>query len=398
MKKILSIIAAGALAVLAVSCTKDDKATFSPSDVTAPVLGTFTVADNVVVNYTPAVFSLDFNTEMPTYHTLGLVSVNGEACNVTLSAAKDSGTSLTLKGKAMTEALSLRGFSIGDAVTVDVVVRASIQDPSKGVTNGYVDSEEKASFAWTLSEDKPGGDPYEGWEPSTWGVTGSIASAGLNWDKDIAMVTDGTWHVARGVVLTPSDQFKFRKDAAWTDNFGAGPDITEEPYAVTLDVELPAGAGGKNLTVAEEGTYDLFINPDAKIYKVIVTGSNVPQDPYADFTENSPWSVIGSIASTGNSWNADSAMVTDGTWHVCRNLELATSDQFKFRKDADWGTNFGAGPEITEEPYVVTLGVELPAGPGGKNFAVPEDGTYDLLLKPDAAVYKIILSGEDPQL
>jgi len=45
---------------------------------------------------------------------------------------------------------------------------------------------------------------------------------------------------------------------------------------------------------------------------------------------------------------------------------------------------------------VVTLGEELPAGAGGKNLAVAEDGTYDLLLNPDAAVYKIIKSGTDP--
>lgn len=399
MKKILSIISAGLLVVLAASCNKDEKATFDPSDVTAPVLGAVNVGSDVVVKYTPAVFSMDFNELMNTYHTLGMIAVNDEKCDVTLSNAKDSGSSLTLSGKNMTTALQLRGFSLGEAVQVTIVVRASIQDPSKGVTNGYVDSEDSYTFSWTLKEDKPaGGDPYAGWEKSTWGVTGSIASAGLNWDKDIEMVTDGTWHVAKGVVLTTSDQFKFRKDGGWTDNFGAGPDISEEPYAVTIDAEQPAGAGGKNLCVAEDGTYDLFINPDAQIYKVIVTGSNVVADPYAAFTEASTWSIIGSIASTGNSWNADSAMVTDGTWHVCQGLELAASDQFKFRKDADWGTNFGAGSDISEEPYVVTLGVELPAGAGGKNLAVPEDGTYDLLLNPDAATYKIVVSGEDPQL
>ena len=395
MKKILSIISAGLLVVLAASCNKDEKATFDPSDVTAPVLGTVNVGTDVVVNYTPAVFSMDFNKDMPTYHTLGMIAVNDEKCDVTLSNAKDSGTSLKLSGKNMTAALQLRGFAIGEQVKVTVVVRASIQDPSKGVTNGYVDSEDSYDFTWTLKEDKPGNDPYAGWEASTWGVTGSIASAGINWDKDIEMVTDGTWHVAKGVVLTTSDQFKFRKDGGWTDNFGAGPDISEEPYAVTIDAEQPAGAGGKNLCVAEDGTYDLFINPDAQIYKVIVTGSNAgPADPYADWELSTEWSVIGSIASTGNSWGQDEPMLTDGTWYVCRGIELATTDQFKFRKDHDWATNFGAASSITEEPYVVTLGEELEAGAGGKNLAVPADGKYDLLLNPDAGVYKIIEAQE----
>ena len=402
MKKILSIISAGLLVVLAASCNKDEKATFDPADVTAPVLGNVSVGSDVVVNYTPAVFSMDFNEKMPTYHTLGMVAVNGEKCDVTLANAKDSGTSIKLAGKNMTAALQLRGFKIGESVEVSIVVRASIQDPSKGVTNGYVDSADSYTFNWTLSDSKPSGkDPYEGWEPSTWGVTGSIASAGLNWDKDIAMVTDGTWHVAKGVVLTPSDQFKFRKDAGWATNFGAGPEISEEPYLVTLDTELPAGPNGKNLAVAEEGTYDLFINPDAGLYKVIVTGSNVPSgpvDPYDGWEATEVWSVIGSIASTGNSWGQDEPMLTDGEWFVCRGIELATTDQFKFRKDHGWDTNFGAGPEISEEPYVVTLGEVLPAGAGGKNLAVAEDGTYDLLLNPDEAVYKIIKTGDDPEL
>lgn len=383
MKKILSIIAAGALAVLAVSCAKDEKVTFdNTKDATAPVLGTFTVGSNVVVNYTPAVFSKEFNQKMPVFHTLGLVSVNEEACDVTLSSAKDNGASVSISDKNLTNALLLRGFDYGDKVNLELVVRASIQDPSKGVTNGYIDSEGKAAFEWTLAKPSQGGDPYAGWETSTWGVTGSIASAGLNWDKDIEMVTDGTWHVAKGVVLTASDEFKFRKDGGWDVNFGGDFAMLDEEFSVTQ--------GGPNIKVTEDGTYDLFLNPDAGIAKVIVTGSNVVADPYAEFTEPSTWSVIGSIASTGNSWNADSPMVTNGTWHVCRNLELTATDEFKFRKDAGWDVNFGGD--------LVALGEEFAVTQGGPNIKVLEDGTYDLLLNPDAAVVKVIPAGEDPKL
>lgn len=209
MKKILSIISAGLLVVLAASCNKDEKATFDPSDVTAPVLGTVNVGTDVVVNYTPAVFSMDFNKDMPTYHTLGMIAVNDEKCDVTLSNAKDSGTSLKLSGKNMTAALQLRGFAIGEQVKVTVVVRASIQDPSKGVTNGYVDSEESYTFDWTLAEESQGGslpkhdgvriyiNNQTGWDAISlymWGdvndfgggwpgvaVTGTISLGGIDW-------------------------------------------------------------------------------------------------------------------------------------------------------------------------------------------------------------------------
>ena len=384
MKKILSIISAGLLVVLAASCNKDEKATFDPSDVTAPVLGTVNVGSDIVVNYTPAVFSMDFNEKMNTYHTLGLVAVNDEKCDVTLSNAKDSGTSLKLKGKDMTSALQLRGFKLGESVKVVIAVRASIQDPSKGVTNGYVDSEDSYEFNWTLKEEKPaGGDPYADWELSSeWGVIGSIASTGNSWNNDEPMYTDGTWFVCKGLVLTTSDEFKFRKDASWSVNFGGDFATLDEEFTVTQD--------GPNIKVLEDGTYDLFLNPDAGVAKIIVTGSNVVADPYAAFEDPSPWSVIGSIASTGNSWGQDEAMVTDGTWHVCKGLELTTGDEFKFRKDASWSVNFGGDFAALGEDFAVTQ--------DGPNIKVLEDGTYDLLLNPDGEIARIVKSGEDPKL
>ena len=384
MKKFLSIISAGLLVVLAASCNKDEKATFDPSDVTAPVLGTVNVGSDIVVNYTPAVFSMDFNEKMNTYHTLGLVAVNDEKCDVTLSNAKDSGTSLKLKGKDMTSALQLRGFKLGESVKVVIAVRASIQDPSKGVTNGYVDSEDSYEFNWTLKEEKPaGGDPYADWELSSeWGVIGSIASTGNSWNNDEPMYTDGTWFVCKGLVLTTSDEFKFRKDASWSVNFGGDFATLDEEFTVTQD--------GPNIKVLEDGTYDLFLNPDAGVAKIIVTGSNVVADPYAAFEDPSPWSVIGSIASTGNSWGQDEAMVTDGTWHVCKGLELTTGDEFKFRKDASWSVNFGGDFAALGEDFAVTQ--------DGPNIKVLEDGTYDLLLNPDGEIARIVKSGEDPKL
>ena len=240
-------------------------------------------------------------------------------------------------------------------------------------------------------------DPYAGWDATEeWSVIGSIASTGNSWNQDEAMLTDGTWFVCRGIELATTDQFKFRKDKDWAVNYGAASSITEEPYVVTLGEELEGGQGGKNLAVPADGKYDLLLNPEAGVYKIIEAQEAVAADFYVGFEATEEWSVIGSITSTGNSWNQDEAMLTDGTWFVCRGIELATTDQFKFRKDKDWAVNYGAASSITEEPYVVTLGEELEGGQGGKNLAVPADGKYDLLLNPEAGVYKIIVSGEDP--
>ena len=157
-----------------------------------------------------------------------------------------------------------------------------------------------------------------------------------------------------------------------------------------LDEEFSVTQGGPNIKVTEDGTYDLFLNPDAGVAKVIVTGSNAgPADPYADW-ETSSWGVTGSIASAGLNWDNDIEMLTDGTWHVAKNVELTGTDEFKFRKDHGWDVNFGGD--------FVELGAEFAVTQGGPNIKVAEDGTYDLLLNADGAVAKIVVAGEDPQL
>ena len=141
-----------------------------------------------------------------------------------------------------------------------------------------------------------------------------------------------------------------------------------------------------NLTFAE-GVADYFFLVTAEGVSEApnpTEGGNA--DPRAAMTETSPWGVIGSIASTGNSWGADEPMLTDGTWHVCLALELTASDEFKFRKDADWGTNFGGTFVAFGEAFAVTQ--------DGSNIKVTEDGTYDLFLNPEEAVVIIVKAGD----
>ena len=142
--------------------------------------------------------------------------------------------------------------------------------------------------------------------------------------------------------------------------------------------------------------YNIRFEDGVKDYFLLVTADGVTEapnpveggstDPRVKMTETSPWGVIGSIASTGNSWAADEPMVTDGTWHACLGLALTASDEFKFRKDADWGVNFGGAFEALGEPFEVKQ--------DGANIKVAEDGTYDLFLNPDAAIVVIVNAGD----
>ena len=77
---------------MAFSCAKvEERAVVDISKATAPVLQSFTAEDDIVVTYTPAVFTMGFNEKMATYHTLAMVSVEGKASNVTLSTQKNAG-------------------------------------------------------------------------------------------------------------------------------------------------------------------------------------------------------------------------------------------------------------------------------------------------------------------
>ena len=146
--------------------------------------------------------------------------------------------------------------------------------------------------------------------------------------------------------------------------------------------------------------YNVHFDEGVADYFFLVTADGVseapnpidgaPTDPRSKMTETSPWGVIGSIASTGNSWNADEPMLTDGTWHVCLNLTLSAADEFKFRKDADWGVNMGGDFVALGEPFEVKQ--------DGANIKGLEDGTYDLFLNPDAALVVIVNAGDPVDL
>ena len=385
MKKIFSLISAGLLAIMAVSCVQEDLKVFDPSNATVPVLQSYTLDENgISASFTPGSFNMGFNDKVPVNHTLVLLSANGNPVNKTVSATVD-GNTITASASTINKMLLNMGYEEGANVSLELLIRAMLQGTvDNGSGNGSLDSQSHitGSFVVTL----PKGNPWtEFTETSPWGITGAIASVGFNWDKDIVMymTPDGNKHVARNVKLAASDQFKFRKDGGWTDNFGAEGDV--EPFVMALDTEYPAAAGGKNLAVPADGNYDLLLDTQAGTFtlsEAFIT--------YPGFDEASAWSVIGSIASFEMGWDKDIAMITDGTWHVAEGVVLTKDDQFKFRKDQAWTDNFGAEGDV--EPFVCSLDTEYPAAGGGKNLAVAEDGTYDLLVNPEAKLFKVVES------
>jgi len=387
MKKILSIISAGLLLTMGTSCVREQLATFDPANATAPVMGTVEIGEkNVSASYTPAVFQLGFNEQIAPTHSLALVAADGKALS-RLVSSKNDGSTLTATLVNISRALAFYGYADGDQVSnVELVVRATIQDPSKdNGRNGFVDSEKRLSIP-TLTVSLPQGSPYaEYTKECTWSVIGALSGYSINWDGDLEMwgTEDGTRFVAKAVKLSKDDQFKFRKDQAWDSNYGAAGDV--EPYVLNTDTELTGAAGGKNLAVAEDGIYDLWLDLSGSEAVIMVTEAYLP---YPEHTQASTWSVIGALSGYSINWDGDLAMTSNGKTHVAQGIKLSKDDQFKFRKDAAWDANYGATGDV--EPFVVTVGSETPAASGGKNLAVPEDGIYDLILDPDGETFTIV--------
>lgn len=374
MKKIFSILSAGLLIAFSVACTQVEKYTVETGKSVAPVLGKTTVGTDIVAAYTPATFFLhgeQVNPKLVT-NTLAIVKIDDTPVNVVLPAKDDQEKNqVKITGANLSKTLLGMAFPVNTSLNMSLAVRSML---SGSANTGYLESE-PFEVSWVITENT-GPDPYAGWDESTWGVTGAIESAGLNWDNDIEMVTDGTWHVAKSVVLTTTDEFKFRKDHAWTENFGGTFAAVDEEFEVTQ--------GGPNIKVLEDGTYDLFLDPENGLAKLIVSGSNAgPSMPEIDLTgleENADmagaetWGVIGTATADG--WDADQDMekVSDDPEIWCVSGISMTEGKFKFRGNDTWGAyDIGGG--------VVTLDAAIQLSAKGGDMDI-EEGTYTIYLWP----------------
>ena len=389
MKKIFSILTAGLLGLMAVSCVQEPLATFDPTSATAPVLGTTEVgAKAVEVGYTPAVFTLGFNEKIAPSHALAIVSVDGKAVSKVVSS-KDDGSTLSATLVNISKALAFFGYADGDVVSsLELAVRATLQNLSQdnGV-NGFIDSESRLTlnnFTVTI----PVGSPYADYTfESDWSVIGHLDAYGIDWNGDLEMFAteDGQHLVAKAVKLVKGDEFKFRQGLDWAVNMGGAFGSLDSAFAVEQD--------GSNIVVGADGTFDLWLDLDANT--ATVTDAYLA---YPDHRDASNWSVIGHLDEYGIDWNGDIPMLTDGSTHVAQGVKLKATDEFKFRQDKDWAVNMGG--------TFGSLGSAFAVEQDGSNIVVGADGIYDLILDPSGSATIVetlgggvsgVIGGDEPE-
>lgn len=170
------------------------------------------------------------------------------------------------------------------------------------------------------------------------GLIGSATADG--WNSDVNMFKDTSAHGYFLLTVLKVGDAKFRKDDAWTRNWGAN--------------TFPSGIGvqeGPNIPIAKAGKYFITFDTLSGAY---------------NFTEKVDFEFIGLIGdATPGGWDVDTDLTKDGAnpdlWKA--DIQL-TNGSVKFRANHAWDVNWG--------------GTTFPAGtaiPGGDNIAVTE-GTY----------------------
>ncbi len=107
---------------------------------------------------------------------------------------------------------------------------------------------------------------------SSWTLIGTLG--GTNWDYDFPMDTEGYWEVARGVSIAAGEQFKVRQNRKWDVNMGFGPYSDTEANVAALDTKLEVASGAGNITVAADGTYDIYLAAENKLMYILQAGAS----------------------------------------------------------------------------------------------------------------------------
>ena len=92
-----------------------------------------------------------------------------------------------------------------------------------------------------------------------WALIGSFTS----WADEIKLATEGEYLVAKGVTISATDEFKFRKNGDWN----AGQRIAKGGLAAANTEYDFLDAGSGNMKVSAAGTYDVYVKSDlSKVY------------------------------------------------------------------------------------------------------------------------------------
>lgn len=157
-------------------------------------------------------------------------------------------------------------------------------------------------------------------------------------------------------------------------------------YTCTIGAAFAVSANKVNAVVADAGTYDYWLLPDAGRAYVMAAGVKPEYVPET-------WGIVGNLTGWGDL--GDFSLSEEGAYLVRRGVVLKTTDEFKIRYNNAWddsknyGTASGGAIDINTAVAVITSG-------GSQNMKVQLDGTYDIYFDLAGSTVYVMSEGKTP--
>ena len=191
---------------------------------------------------------------------------------------------------------------------------------------------------------------------------------------------------AAGVEVAANSEFLFKSGA---ESHWIGADAAfagSSPYTCTIGSAFKVSADKVNAVIAEAGTYDYWLLPEAGRAYVMAAGAK--PELVAD-----TWGLVGNITGWGDL--GDFSMSEEGAYLVRKGVALTTASEFKIRFNNAWdasknyGTASGGAGDINKAVDIITSG-------GSQNMKVQLDGTYDIYFDLANSQIYIMSEGKTP--
>lgn len=192
---------------------------------------------------------------------------------------------------------------------------------------------------------------------------------------------------AANVEVAANSEFLFKSgdESQW---IGADASLAggDGRYTCTIGAAFAVSANKVNAVVADAGTYDYWLLPDAG--RAYVMAAGVKPEYVAD-----TWGIVGNLTGWGDL--GDFSLSEEGAYLVRRGVALKTTDEFKIRYNNAWddsknyGTASGGAIDINTAVALITSG-------GSQNMKVQLDGTYDIYFDLAGSTLYVMSEGKTP--
>lgn len=119
---------------------------------------------------------------------------------------------------------------------------------------------------------EPGPEP----EPEEqWGICGTFNDWGMNGeDIPMSLTSDESYYVAKNISFNENDEFKFRANNNWDNNYGI-----ESNTTIKINAKHIALSFGENIRVPKQGVYDIYLGKESQVFYVLNKGLKPGESP-----------------------------------------------------------------------------------------------------------------------